>query len=1018
MTVGERGRQEAPATLLARLGFADPPRALTTLEAPVFDTAHRPDLLDALAEVADPDLALQSLARLLQAGGPALGRAIGSDQVAWRRLLAVLGSSAALGDFLVRHPEHWRSLAEEPPATAEAPRDAEAVDGRPGHHEGRSEGFLSPAAGPSAGTSDFRAGLLEAVGADPGAETPTSRPDGPVALDALRVRYRRELLGIAGRDLARESDIEETAAGLSDLAAAALEAALAIARADLPPDAPPCRLAVIGMGKLGGRELNYVSDVDVVFVAEPEDRLATAQRLAARLIRACSTVTAEGALWPVDAALRPEGNAGALVRTISSHRAYYERWAKAWEFQALLKARPVAGDRTLGDEYIASVAPLVWSAGDRDGFVENVQTMRRRVEEHIPASEADRQIKLGRGGLRDVEFAVQLLQLVHGRSDEALRSGSTLDALRALAGGGYVARVDAAQLADTYRFLRLLEHRLQLYRMRRTHLLPTGEEDLRRLGRGLGLRADPVGELIAAWREHQRTAHRLHEKLFYRPLLLAVSRLHTDDVRLTPEAARHRLEALGYADPAGALRHIEALTTGVARRAAIQRTLLPVMLGWFADAPDPDTGLLAFRKVSEALGSTPWYLRLLRDEGVTAQRLARVLAFSRYATDLLLHAPEAVALLADDTQLHPTDTQVLAAQAQAAVVRAGSPEDAAAVCRAIRRRELLRIAVADLLGILSVDEVGDALTAVTAAVIGAGLAAATRAVAGEGRLPTRLTVVAMGRFGGHEQSYGSDADVLFVHDPRPGASEREASDAAHAVANELRRLLALPAPDPPLLVDAGLRPEGRQGPLVRTLASYLAYYERWGEVWERQALLRAEPVAGDRELGLRFLDAIAPLRWPGGGLDAADIREIRRIKARVESERLPRGADPARNTKLGPGGLADVEWTVQLLQLRHAGVYQQLRSTSTMTALDAAVATNLVEPQAASTLSAAWRLASRVRNTTTLVRGRAGDSLPVEAPELAGVARLLRYQSSGELVEDYRRTTRRARGTVERIFYS
>jgi glutamate-ammonia-ligase adenylyltransferase len=1020
VTISDSGRREAPLTRLARLGFADPRAALAVLDDPVFSAAHRAYLLDSLADAADPDLALRGLARLLQAGGPRLGPEIGSDPLAWQRLIVVLGSSAALGDHLVRHPEHWRSLA-----------DTQAAGSSNGHEPGartrRDAGTWPtraavmserPAVSDGRPRDDLRSLLLCAVGADPDQREPVAGDSPSAPLDALRVAYRRELLAIAGRDLNHEIDVEHAAVELSDLAAAALDAALAIARANLRADAPPCRLAVIGMGKVGGRELNYVSDVDVVFVAEPEAGLGTASQLAAGLVRACSAITAEGSLWPVDTALRPEGSAGSLVRTLASHRAYYERWAKTWEFQALLKARPVAGDRALGADYVGSVAPLVWSAGDREGFVQAVQAMRRRVEDNVPAAEVDRQLKLGPGGLRDVEFAVQLLQLVHGRSDEALRSGSTLDALRALAAGGYVARTDAAALADTYRFLRVLEHRLQLHRLRRTHTLPEAESDLRRLGRGLGFHADPVGELTAAWRGHQRTARRLHEKLFYRPLLEAVSRLHTEEARLTPQAAQQRLEALGYIDPAGALRHLEALTTGVTRRAAIQRTLLPVMLGWFADAADPDGGLLAFRQVSEALGTTPWYLRLLRDEGATAQRLARVLASSRYAADLLLRAPEAVAMLADDSQLITTDPEVLAAQVRAAMARADTPEEAAAACRVIRRRELLRISVADLLGLLSVDEVGAALTVVTSAALEGGLAAAIRSVAGDAPLPTALTVVAMGRLGGHEQGYGSDADVLFVHDPPSGGDERAASEAAHAVANELRRLLALPAPDPPLLVDAGLRPEGRQGPLVRTLASYLAYYERWGEVWERQALLRAEPVTGEPSLGARFVQAIAPIRYPPDGLDEAAVREIRRIKARVESERLPRGADPARNMKLGPGGLADVEWTIQLLQMRYGGSTPALQTTGTMAALDAAVAAGLVESSDASVLSNAWRLASRVRNAATLVRGRPRDSLPSDARELAGVARLLGYAGGGALVEDYRRVTRRARATVERIFYS
>ncbi|WP_078631720.1 bifunctional [glutamine synthetase] adenylyltransferase/[glutamine synthetase]-adenylyl-L-tyrosine phosphorylase, partial [Streptomyces resistomycificus] len=488
-----------------------------------------------------------------------------------------------LGDHLARHPSDWHALV------MYEPRD------------------LHP------GVEEFERGLADATD--------------PVS---LRVAYRRCLLSIAARDVCGTTDIAETAAELADLATATLRAALAIARAAAPEDAALCRLAVIAMGKCGGHELNYVSDVDVIFVGEAVEgadetkALRAATRLASHMMRVCSETTVEGSIWPVDANLRPEGRNGPLVRTLSSHLAYYQRWAKTWEFQALLKAQPVAGDIELGEAYVAALEPLVWKAAERDNFVPDVQKMRRRVVENIPVAEIERELKLGPGGLRDVEFAVQLLQLVHGRSDVSLRSGTTLNALQALATGGYVGRSDAVQLDDAYRFLRSMEHRIQLYRLRRTHLVPEDEADQRRLGRSLGLRTEPVSALNREWKRHAGVVRRLHEKLFYRPLLDAVAQLATGEVRLSPEAARERLVALGYADPAAALRHLEALASGVTRKAAIQRTLLPVLLGWFADSADPDAGLLNFRKVSDALGKTPWYLRLLRDEGAAAENLARV----------------------------------------------------------------------------------------------------------------------------------------------------------------------------------------------------------------------------------------------------------------------------------------------------------------------------------------------------------------------------------------------------------
>ncbi|MFD0253863.1 bifunctional [glutamine synthetase] adenylyltransferase/[glutamine synthetase]-adenylyl-L-tyrosine phosphorylase [Streptomyces sp. NPDC127113] len=993
------GRRSSTFTRLLRHGFTDPSAAEELLDgAELTEVRSDPVLLEALGATADPDLALHGLVRLLEAQpDPTARRELLDTLVAAKplrdRLLGVLGASEALADHLARHAGDWQALV-----TYE-PRD------------------LHP------GVEEFERGLAEATD--------------PVA---LRVAYRRCLLSIAARDVCGTIDLAETAAELADLATATLRAALAIAEEAAPDDAALCRLAVIAMGKCGGHELNYVSDVDVIFVgeaagdADETKALRAATSLASHMMRICSETTVEGSIWPVDANLRPEGRNGPLVRTLSSHVAYYQRWAKTWEFQALLKARPVAGDPGLGAEYVAALQPLVWQAADRENFVADVQKMRRRVVENIPAAEVDRQLKLGPGGLRDVEFAVQLLQLVHGRSDTSLHSGTTLDALEALAAGGYVGRADAAQLDEAYRFLRSMEHRIQLHRLRRTHLVPEDPADLRRLGRSLGLRTDPVVGLQRAWRRHASVVRRLHEKLFYRPLLDAVAQLAPGEARLSPEAARERMVALGYADPAAALRHLEALASGVTRKAAIQRTLLPVLLGWFADSADPDAGLLNFRKVSDALGKTPWYLRLLRDEGAAAENLARVLSAGRLAPDLLMRAPEAVALLGDGATggLAPRGRPQLEQEILAAVRRADGGEQAVTAARGVRRRELFRTAAADIVGSYGteaqpveadqgalVDLVGDAVSDLTAATLAGTLRAVVREGWGD-TLPTRFAIIGMGRFGGHELGYGSDADVLFVHEPREGVDEREAGDAANKVVAELRRLLQVPSADPPLLIDADLRPEGKSGPLVRTLKSYEAYYRRWSLVWERHALLRAEFVAGDADLGRRFTELVDPLRYPADGLGEDDVREIRRLKARMESERLPRGADPKLHAKLGPGGLSDVEWTVQLVQLRHGHTEAGLRTTRTRAALAAASCAGLIPAEQAGILDEAWVLATRVRNAVMLVRGRAGDTFPTDPRELAAVGRYLGHGPghAGDMLDEYRRTARRARAVVEELFYA
>ncbi|WEH33057.1 bifunctional [glutamine synthetase] adenylyltransferase/[glutamine synthetase]-adenylyl-L-tyrosine phosphorylase [Streptomyces sp. AM 4-1-1] len=989
------GRRSSTFTRLLRHGFFDPSAAERLLDLPDLSSVRSdPVLLEALGATADPDLALRGLVRIVEAEEEGERRVLLDTLVTAKplrdRLLGVLGASEALGDHLARYPRDWHALV-----------TYEAADLHPG-------------------VPEFEQGLASAT--DP---------------DALRVAYRQCLLAIAARDVCGTIDVAETAAELADLATATLRSAVAVAEAAAPEDAAVCRLAVIAMGKCGGHELNYISDVDVIFVAEPRDgadegeAVRAATRLAAHMMRICSDTTVEGTIWPVDANLRPEGRNGPLVRTLSSHLAYYQRWAKTWEFQALLKARPVAGDLGLGREYVDAVSPLVWQVADRENFVADVQKMRRRVVDNIPADRVDREIKLGPGGLRDVEFAVQLLQLVHGRSDPSLRSGNTLKALRALAEAGYVGRVDAVQLDDAYRFLRAMEHRIQLYRLRRTHLVPEGDADLRRLGRSLGMRTDPIAELNKAWKRHATVVRRLHEKLFYRPLLDAVAQLTPGQSRLSPKAAAHRLVALGYEDPAAALRHLEALSSGVSRKAAIQRTLLPVLLGWFADSADPDAGLLGFRKVSDALGKTPWYLRLLRDEGAAAENLARVLSAGRLAPDLLLRAPEAVAILGDPGGLRPRTRDHLEQEVLAAVGRADGAENAIAVVRAVRRRELFRTTAADLIGSYGteenpaepdpgalVDRVGDAVTDLNAVTLAGALRAVVREKWGDS-LPTRFAVIGMGRFGGHEMSYGSDADVLFVHAPREGVDEQEASRAAGAVVTEMRRLLQLPTADPPLLIDADLRPEGKSGPLVRTLKSYEAYYRRWGLVWESQALLRAEPMAGDADLGCDFVDLIGSLRYPMEGLGDDAVREIRRLKARMESERMPRGADPTLHTKLGRGGLSDVEWTVQLMQMQHGWAEPGLRTTRTRVALAAACAAELIPVEDAQTLDEAWVLATRVRNAVMLVRGRPADTFPAGPRELAAVGRYLGYEPGhvGDMLDDYRRITRRARAVVEERFY-
>ncbi|MDR1427834.1 MAG: bifunctional [glutamine synthetase] adenylyltransferase/[glutamine synthetase]-adenylyl-L-tyrosine phosphorylase [Bifidobacteriaceae bacterium] len=995
------------SAMVTRVGGGERPEGPPLGAASSAGAVERGAPIEAFSAAADPEQALLATVRI--AGmAPQAVRQVLTDREGLARYVGVIGASAAIGDDLVRHPDHLAVLA------------------GPGARLHRTPG-------------EVRAELVSAIGGDPGDPAPVARHPGVEAVDALRVAYRRRLIEIAGFDLASptpESLFDDVSAALADLAAATLEAALAIARAGIA-EHPKARLAVIGMGKCGGRELNYSSDVDVIYVAEPAEgvdeteALRIATDLASALARVTAMTTREPIIWQVDPNLRPEGKQGPLVRTLASHRAYLERWAETWEFQALLKARPVAGDAPLGAAYVEMTRPMVWACVERDGFVEAAQAMRRRVESYVPAGEAERQIKLGRGGLRDVEFSVQLLQLVHGRSDPEIHSATTLTALTALAQGGYVGRVHADRLAACYRFLRVLEHRVQLYGLRRTHLIPASQADKRRLARAARLSPGDPATLDKAWRATRREVRALHEELFYRPLLPETARLSADEAVLAPEAAVRRLTALGYRDPAGAMRHIASLTEGVSRRAAIQRQLLPVMLGWFAEGADPDAGLLSFRRLSEKLGSTHWYLRTLRDSAGAANRLARVLATSRYVAEGLMRSPEAAEWFGDDSLLLPRTPEQLAAEVAAIAERRTSGPEGASGIRAVRRRELVRVAASQLIGALEPLAAFRAVTAVTDAVLAGGLAVAeAEALAGRaggvpaaGAAPTRMALVAMGSLGGREMGLGSDADVLVVHEPLPDVPEDTAQAYAVAVAGLLRSLLGDTGPEPSLVVDFALRPEGRHGPVARSLGAYREYYERWALTWERQALLRARPLAGDQDVLARFFAMADPVRYSARALTPGQLVELRRIKARVEAERLPRGVERHRHLKLGPGGLIDVQWVAQLIQLSHAGADPSLRVTGTMEALAHAAKTGLLDEADQEILAAAWTGAMRLRDANVLWAGRAGDAmdlLPHDRRTLVGVSRILGYEpgEADTMEEDHQRAARRARAVFDRVFYA
>jgi [glutamine synthetase] adenylyltransferase / [glutamine synthetase]-adenylyl-L-tyrosine phosphorylase len=951
-------------------------------------------VLDLVSRATDPDDAFATVTDLA-AADPDLYAEVRADETWLRRVVAVAGTSRPLGDLLARYPSATRSLAQV--------REVTAVEVA---HQ-----------------------VEQAVLA-------SDEPDEAAAIAEIR---RRVTADIAARDLTGETDVAQVARELAALAEGVLSGVLAAVHRQHAGDDPQVRIGVIGMGKLGGHELNYVSDVDVMFVHEAVDgadeavAAREATQVVTRLLALCNASTTMGRAYEIDPTLRPEGRAGALSRTPASFVAYWDRWAKTWEFQALLKARPVAGDRALGASLLEAAVRYVWPDDLDPGVIAEIREMKGRVEAKPEVQRhGERQVKLGPGGLRDIEFAVQLLQLVHGRLDDSLRLTGTLPALEALAAGGYVADEDAATFADAYRLLRTVEHRLQLAHERRTHTIPDDEDRQEWLARSLGYRANGEATARAPFlrelRRVQAQVRDLHAKLFYRPLLethAAVSRDVGDVTRpeavrvLGEDAALERLRLLGFRDARAALRDVRALTGGMSRKARTMQAILPVLLADLAETPDPDTGLRMLRTLVDAQGPSSELVGHLRDVPPAAALLARVLGTSEVAGELLLAHPQGIEWLTDRDVL--TQSRTRAETVKLALGRL-EWQDTTAALRRFKRHELLRIVLRDLDGDVGVTGVGEELANLADACLEAALAAAVEEVTAERGLDApaaRLVVLGMGRYGGRELHYVSDLDVIFVHAPADEVDDRDAGSFAVAVAERVISSLGrITAEGTAFEVDADLRPEGRNGPLSRSLTSMAAYHDRWADPWEHQAAVKARVAAGDRALGDRLLDVLRPYAYPQE-FGEADATAMRRMKARIERERLPKRGDPQRHLKLGPGGLSDVEWVVQLLQRRHGGRVHVVRSASTATAIDALEDAELLGHRDADWLRDGYRFLSRIRNGLYLLRQRNVDVLPTQPDVLERLARALGYGRGRwmDLEEDFLRHARHVRNVTERVFY-
>lgn len=796
------------------------------------------------------------------------------------------------------------------------------------------------------------------------------------------VRWKQfELLRIAARDLNGTDSLEVVAHNLSLLADGVTQNALRIADAT-------DELSVIGMGKLGGEELNYASDIDIMFVGEGETS-DVAARKTMDIMRKC---------FRVDANLRPEGRDGPLVRSIDSFRNYWEQWASAWEFQALLKARPIAGNSEIGSIWKAAADKALWERPFGADDLREIREMKSRSESIVSKKGlSDREVKRGRGGIRDIEFSVQLLQLVHGGRDSSIRSATTLVALDQLAEGGYIAADDSSLLATSYRFLRTVEHRIQLIEEEQTHTIPSDMALQDDIARSMGFRDDAesrateklTNELVA----HQTLVRSSHKRLYFRPLLEAFASEKVGE----GEAIVERLAAFGFTDATRTRQAVKELTRGLARSSRLMQQLMPLLLDWLSESPDPDEGLLGLRTLIGGFRTPNQIVSIFRDSPEVARRLCLLLGTGRLFSVGFSQHPEILSELADDNDIAPPVSVLERSRMALEWQRTDSAKQDA--LRRFTQAEQLRIASIDILGLIAENESGERRTQLAEAVLEMTL----EEIAPE--IP--VAIIGMGRFGGSEMSYASDLDVVVIHD---GKSPEEQA-VAESIAQKLLQRVGSSSPARQLYpLDYDLRPEGKKGVLARSIDGCRDYYSQWAETWERQALVRARPVAGSKEVGKQFLEVISDFVWTGK-VSHEEERQIRHLKARMETERIPRAQDVKQNLKLGHGSLSDVEWTVQFLQLQ-SGV----RETNTLDALHALSSGGHIAIADAEDLEQAWRFCNRIRNRLFLLNSGPDDQMPTNPVKLAHLARSL-GSSPQEIREKHLQATRRCRKVMERLFY-
>jgi glutamate-ammonia-ligase adenylyltransferase len=990
-----------------------------------------------LQQSPSPSFAENHFSRLVEAGGAkAIANIPAADLLALSR---VLGSSAYLSEVLIQQGNDWPELFV---------RQLKIKQKTVREHMAE----LIPALEASRSLDQFCA--------------------------ALRKHKQREYLRIGARDLLPSVTMEETVTELTALAEASLEAAYRFCRAEvekefglllLPGTEMRNRFVVLGMGKLGGQELNFSSDIDVIFLyendegessggsrgkADPRNFFST---IGKKIIQSMGQVTEDGFVFRIDLRLRPMGTAGPLVQSIGSAMLYYESWGQCWERAALIKARPVAGERELGALFVRDIAPFIYRRYLDYTTVDELRHMKTRIEnELLTADGKERNTKIGYGGIREIEFFTQAMQLVNGGYEPDIRGQSTLPALARLAQHQFISAQDKDNLSAAYRFLRQVEHKVQIVQEAHAHSIPEGEEEERALARRLGYRQrKKTSERELFWQDHR--AHTNIVRSVFDRLFYGAQKEMTDEGASEvgsiwkdldrEELIIEELERAGFVDPGKAYENLLAVRDGEVyeppspKRLAVMRTLGPALITEIAKSSAPDRALLSLCRFSHQIGGRTGFLRLLAENPRTMRLLVTLFADSQFLTDLFLNRPELIDTLirADLTRLSKTKDEMLHELRQVFSEMEGN--DLEGKLNALRRyktEEFIRIGLHDLGASAELESALNQLSDLAEACLESALGLTLKEVEQKfGAVPQgRFAILGMGKMGGRELDYNSDLDLVFIYDAAEDARSRggsQGSVGAHEfyvrAGQKLITYLAAPTEEGiAYKIDMQLRPSGKSGPLVSSLDAFREYHKTSSLLWERQSLIKARFVAGDPTLGKQIEDVTESFAY-GQGLTREGVGEIHHLRMRMERELA--GEDETRfNLKKGRGGLVDIEFLTQMLQLAHGYRYAELRRRETLRALRELKNKKILPEHEYKLLSSGYVFLRTLDHRLRLERDQSIDAFERDPARLSGIARALGYgigkppgdkraaKAGHKLLREYEEKREKIRRCYERYFLS